>query len=35
MWIAPAFIISETEMIEMMDRIDRALHQWEQGMAMP
>lgn len=34
MWIAPAFIVSETEMTEMMDRIDRALHQWEQGMTM-
>jgi adenosylmethionine-8-amino-7-oxononanoate aminotransferase len=34
MWIAPAFTISETEMSEMMDRIDRALHQWEQAMTM-
>lgn len=35
MWVAPAFTISEPELADMMDRIDRALHQWEQAMAMP
>jgi adenosylmethionine-8-amino-7-oxononanoate aminotransferase len=35
MWIAPAFTITEAEMTEMMDRIDRALHQWEQMMVTP
>jgi adenosylmethionine-8-amino-7-oxononanoate aminotransferase len=32
MWIAPAFIIGEDELEDMVDRLDRTLHHWEQTM---
>jgi adenosylmethionine-8-amino-7-oxononanoate aminotransferase len=32
MWIAPAFVISEDQLDDMIDRLDRTLHHWEQAM---
>ncbi len=32
MWIAPPFIISEDQLEDMIDRLDRTLHHWEQAM---
>tara|TARA_R110002051_G_scaffold38497_5_gene81860 strand:+ start:59 stop:1426 length:1368 start_codon:yes stop_codon:yes gene_type:complete len=34
MWIAPAFIVSEDELSDMMERIDRTLTQWEQHLGV-
>jgi putrescine---pyruvate transaminase len=32
MWIAPPFIISKNELEDLVDRLDRTLHHWEQAM---
>ncbi|MBV8685013.1 MAG: aspartate aminotransferase family protein [Caulobacteraceae bacterium] len=34
MWIAPAYIITPGQLDEMVDRLDRTLHQWEQAMGV-
>lgn len=34
MWIAPAFTISQEELADMMERIDRTLSCWEERMAV-
>lgn len=33
MWISPPFVITEDQIDDMMDRVDRTLHQWEQSLA--
>ena len=33
MWISPPFVIDEEQIEDMMDRVDRTLHQWEQSLA--
>lgn len=35
MWVTPPFVISPDELDDMMDRLDRTLHQWEQAMDAP
>ncbi|MCO8017870.1 aminotransferase class III-fold pyridoxal phosphate-dependent enzyme [Brevundimonas diminuta] len=34
MWIAPAFVISDDELSDMMERIDRTLGQWEDRLGV-
>lgn len=34
MWIAPAFVISDDELSDMMERIDRTLGQWEDQLGV-
>lgn len=31
-WVSPAFTITERELDDLMDRLDRSLHHWEQAM---
>jgi hypothetical protein len=33
MWITPSFYITADELSDMMDRVDRTLHQWEQEVS--
>jgi putrescine aminotransferase len=32
MWISPPFVIEPDQIEDMMDRVDRTLHQWEQSL---
>ena len=32
MWVSPPFVINEDQLEDMMDRVDRTLHQWEQSL---
>lgn len=34
MWIAPAFVISDDELSDMMERVDRTLGQWEDQLGV-
>jgi len=33
MWISPPFVITPEQIEDMIDRVDRTLHQWEQSLA--